>query len=41
MDFLWGVLYFIIGVFGVMIAVELIIFLIMAVKFIQVFWRDN
>lgn len=41
MDFLWGVLYFIIDVFGVMIAVELIIFLIMAVKFIQVFWRDN
>lgn len=41
MDFLLGICYFLIGVFGVMIAAALIIFLVMAVKFIQVFWRDN
>lgn len=41
MNFLWGVLYFVIGILGIMCATLLVVFLVMTVKFIQEFWRGN
>lgn len=41
MNFLLGICYFLIGIFGIMLVAALVAFLVMIVKFIQVFWRDN
>lgn len=41
MDFLWGVLYFIVGMLGVSCAALIVVFLVITVKFIQEFWRGN
>ena len=41
MNFLLGICYLLIGIFGIMLVTALVVFLVMIVKFIQVFWRDN
>lgn len=41
MNFLLGVCYLLIGIFGIMLVAALVVFLVMIVKFIQIFWRDN
>ena len=41
MNFLLGVCYLLIGIFGIMLVAALVVFLVMIVKFIQELWRDN
>ena len=41
MNFLLGICYLLIGIFGIMLVAALVVFLVMIVKFIQKLWRDN
>lgn len=41
MNFLLGVCYFLFDIFVIMLVAALVVFLVMIVKFIQAFWRDN